>query len=140
MSNCAQLLVFARYATKDSNRSELLLSNALRTTTRGEVVFGRIDNFFKKIGFQWSNLVGCTIDGVPAMLGKKSEFQSHVKAVSTSAISVHCFIHRFAFAARGLSSDLKTSLNLVAKTVNYIKTFAFSSRFVKVICEDIESE
>ena len=34
VSNCAQLLVFVRYATKDSIRSELLLSNEMRTTTK----------------------------------------------------------------------------------------------------------
>ena len=36
VSNCAQLLVFVRYATKDSIRSELLLSNEMRTTIKGE--------------------------------------------------------------------------------------------------------
>ena len=52
LSKCAQLLVFVRYATKDSIRSELLLSNKMRTTTKGEDVFELVDNFFKENGFQ----------------------------------------------------------------------------------------
>ena len=51
VSNCAQLLVFVRYATKDSTRSELLLNNESRTTTR-EDVFELVNNFFKQNGLQ----------------------------------------------------------------------------------------
>ena len=50
VSNCAQLLM--RYATKDSIGSELLLSNEMRTATKGEDVFELVDNFFKENVFQ----------------------------------------------------------------------------------------
>ena len=130
--NCTQLLVFVRYATKDSLRSELLLSSELRTTTR-EDVFELVDNFFKENSFQWSKLVGCTTDGDPAMLGRKSGFQARVKAVSPSVIFVHCFIHRFALAAKLLPPDLKTSLNVVVKMVNYIETSALNSRLFAIL-------
>ena len=52
VSNCPQLLVFVRYATKDSIRTELLLSSEMRTTAKGEDVFQLVDNFFKENGFQ----------------------------------------------------------------------------------------
>ena len=102
VSNCPQLLVFVRYATKDSIESELLLSSEMRTTctTKGEDVFELVDNFFKENGLQWSKLVGCTTNGAPAMLGRKSGFQVCVKAVSPFVISVHCFIHQFALPAK----------------------------------------
>ena len=74
------------------------------------------------------------------MLGKKSGFQARVKAVSPSVISVHCFIHGFALAVKLLPSNLKTSLNLIVKMVNCIKTSGLNSRLFKVICEDIGSE
>ena len=48
MPNYAQLLVYVCYATKDAIRSELLLINEMRTTTKGEDVFELVDNFFKK--------------------------------------------------------------------------------------------
>ena len=60
VSNCAQLLVFVRYATKDFIRSKLLLSNELKITTRGEDLFELDDNFFKN-GLQWSKLVQLTV-------------------------------------------------------------------------------
>ena len=65
------------------------------------------------------------------MLGRKSGFQTRVKAVSPSLTSVHCFLHQCALAARLLPSDIKTSLNLVVKMVNYIKTSALNSRLFK---------
>ena len=74
------------------------------------------------------------------MLGKKSGFQARVKAVSPSVISVHCFIHGFALAAKLLPPNLKTSLKLIVKMINCIKTSGLNSRLFKVICEDIGSE
>ena len=121
MSNCAQLLVYVHYATKDAIRSELLLYGT-RTTTKGENVFELVDNFFKENGLQWTKLVGCTIDGAPAMFGRKSGFQARMKAVSSSFTSVHCLVHRF--AAKFRPPDIKASLNLIVKIVNYIKTCA----------------
>ena len=52
VSNCAQLLVFVHYATKDSIPSKLLLSNQWRTTTREEEVLEFADSFFKENGLQ----------------------------------------------------------------------------------------
>ena len=73
---CAQLLlVFVRYATQNSIRSELLLSNESSTTTRAEDIFELVDNFFKENSLQWNKLVGCTTDDVSAMLGRKSGFK-----------------------------------------------------------------
>ena len=63
----------------------------MRTTARGEDVFELVDSFFVENGFQLSKLVGCTIDGAPTMLGRKSRFQARVKPVSLSVISVHYF-------------------------------------------------
>ena len=49
VSNYAQLLVYMRYTTKDAIRSELLLINEMRTTTKGKDVFELVDNFFNKM-------------------------------------------------------------------------------------------
>ena len=103
----------------------------MTTTTKGEDVFDLVDNFFKENVLQWTKLVGCTSNGAPAMFGRKSGFQARVKAVSPSVTSAHCFIHQFALAARLLSPDIETSLNLGVKMVNYIKTSALNSRLFK---------
>ena len=113
------------------------MSNELRTTTRGENVFELVDKFSKENDFQWSKIVVCTTDGAPAKLGQNLGFQTRVKAVSPSVISVHYFLHRIALAAKLLPPNLKKSLNLAFKMVNYIKTSALNSRHFKVICKDI---
>ena len=130
VSNYAQLLVYVRYATKDAILNESLLINKRRTTTK-EDVFELVDNFFKENGLQWTELVSCTSKGAPAMFGRKSGFQARVKAVPPSVTSVHYFIHQFALAARLLPPDIETSLNLVVKMVNYIKTSVLNSRLFK---------
>ena len=98
------------------------------------------ENFLEKYDFLWSKLVGCQTGGATAMLGRKSGFQSHVKAMTPSVISFHCFKHRFTLAAKLLPPNLKKSLNLVVKMVNYINTSVLNSRLFKDICENIESE
>ena len=91
------------------------------------------DNFFKENGLLWGKLVGCATDGARAMFRRKSGFQGRVKAMSLSINSVHCFMHGFAFASKFLPPNLKTSLSLVVKMVNYIKTSALNSRLFKII-------
>ena len=83
---------------------------------------------FSKKRSPMTKLVGCTTDGTPAMLGRKYGFQARVKAVChfrSVCHSVHCFLHQFALAAKFLPPGIKTSLNLVVKMINYIKTYAF---------------
>ena len=83
-------------------KTELLLNHEVSTTTKGKAIFDILDNFFKKNGLDCKNLVGCTTDGAPSMLGCRSGFQSYVKSVSPNVTSVHCFIHRFTLCTKVL--------------------------------------
>ena len=112
----------------------------MSTTSKGEDIFNCLDNFFKENELDWGNLVGCTTDGAPYMLGRKSGFQAHVKAVSPRVISVHCFIHRFALCIKVLPAKLLMCLNRVVKIVNFVKTSALNTRLFKVLCEDLGSD
>ena len=96
ITNYCQLLVYIRYAQTNIMKTELLLNHKVSTTTKGKDIFDILDSFFKKNGLDRKNLVGCTTDGAPAMLGCRSGFQPYVKAVSPNVTSVYCFIHRFA--------------------------------------------
>ena len=75
-----------RYTTKDAIRSELLLINEMRTTTKRKDMFELVDNFFKNKWCPMTKLVGSTTDGAPAMLDRKSEFQAWVKTVFPSSV------------------------------------------------------
>ena len=71
---CGQLLVYVRYIQNHTVKTELLLRQALAVTTKGKDVFNVLADFFKENELDWSMLVGCTTDGAPAMLGRKSGF------------------------------------------------------------------
>ena len=85
-------------------------------------------------------LVGCTTDGAPAMLRRKSGFQAYVKDVATNVTFVHCFIPRFALCTRVLPSGLMSCLNKIIKIVNFIKTSALNSRLFARLCQDVSSD
>ena len=87
VAKCSQLLVFVRYIQNNIVKTELLLSQALAATTKGKDVFNLLADFFKENELDWSMLVGCTADGAPAMLGRKSGFQAYVKDVAKTRLS-----------------------------------------------------
>ena len=82
VANCRQLLVYVRFTQNNDVKTELLLSQEMCSTTKAKDVFNVLDNFFKLNELDWRKLIGCTTDGAPSMLGRKSGFQAHVKAVS----------------------------------------------------------
>jgi len=117
-----------------------MLSQELAATTKGKDVLNVLADFFKQNDLDWSMLVGCTTDGAPAMLGRKSGFQAYVKNVAANATFVHSFIHRFALCTKVLPSELMSCLNKITKIVNFIKTSALNSRLFASLCEDVCSE
>ncbi|XP_068209160.1 zinc finger MYM-type protein 6-like [Palaemon carinicauda] len=74
------------------------------------------------------------------MLGRKSGFQAHVKAVAPNATAFHCFIHRFALCAKVLPPKLLSCLNRVIRIVNFVKTSALNTRLFKLLYEDFGSD
>ena len=75
-----------RFTENDIIKTELLMSKEVSGTTKGKDIFNIVDEFFKKNDLEWLKLVGCTTEGAPAMLGRKSGFQSYIKAVSPKII------------------------------------------------------
>ena len=127
ITNFCQLLVYVRYAQTNIMKTELLLNHEVSTTTKGKDIFDIFDSFFKKNGLDWKNLVGCTTNGAPSMLGCRSWFQSYVKAVSPNVTSVHCFIYRFALCTKVLPAQLLACLKQVVKIINFVKASALNT-------------
>ncbi|XP_068246703.1 zinc finger BED domain-containing protein 5-like [Palaemon carinicauda] len=140
VTNCSQLLAYVRFTQSNAAKTELLLSQDLSSTTTGKDIFNVLDNFFNQNELDWGKLVGCTIDGAPSMLGRKSGFQDHVKAVAPNATAVHCFIHIFALCAKVLPPKLLSCLNRVFRIVNFVKTSDLNTRVFKLLCEDFGSD
>ncbi|XP_068250328.1 zinc finger BED domain-containing protein 5-like [Palaemon carinicauda] len=140
VTNCSQLLVYVYFTQSNAAKTELLLSQGLFSTTTGKDIFNVLDNFLQQNELDWGKLVGCTTDGAPPMLGRKSGFQAHVKAVAPNATAVHCFIHRFALCAKVLPPKLLSFLNRVIRIVNFVKTSALNTRLFKLLCKDFGSD
>ena len=121
VTNCGQLLVYVRFTENDTIKTELLMSKEVSGITKGKNIFNIVDEFFKKNDLEWSKLIGCTTEGAPAMLGRKSGFQSYVKAISPEIIFTHCFTHRFALCVKVLPPELLSCLQQIVKIVNFVK-------------------
>ena len=139
VTNCGQLLVYVRFTENDIVRTKLLMSKEVSGTTKGKDIFNIVDEFFKKNNLEWSKLVGCATDGAPVMLGRKSGFQSYIKAVSPEIIFTHCFIHRFALCAKVLPLQLLSCLQQIVKIVNFVKTSSLNTGLFANLCADLGS-
>ena len=140
VSNCAQLLVFAGYVVGHGIKEELLISSMLEGTTKGEDIFQLVNSFFQEHELKWVNVKGCTTDGAPAMLGRKSGFRGRVLEVAPHVIFTHCMIHRYALASKVLPDELSSVLSDIIKLVNHVKGSALNSRIFKLLCEDFDAE
>ena len=78
VTNCFQLFVYVRFTQNNVVKTELHLSQELSSTTKGIYIFNILTNFFKQNELDWEKLVGLA----PSMIGRKSEFQAHVIAVT----------------------------------------------------------
>ena len=129
ITNNAQLLVYTRYTTQNYDaKTELPMSKELSSTTKGKDVFEVLYNFFKQNEIEWKKLIGCTTDGAPSLLGRKSGFTTYVETVSSNATIVHCFIHRFVLWAKMPPEKMLFCLKRIIKLVNFVKTSAVNTR------------
>ncbi|KRY04218.1 Protein ZBED8, partial [Trichinella patagoniensis] len=99
-------------------KKELLISEPLKTTTKGAYVFQAVSQFFEVNGLMWKKPVGVCTDGAPAMLGSRSGFVKMIKSKNPSIFAMHCVIHRQALVAKTLPDDLREDLNFAVEVVN----------------------
>ena len=140
VTNCSQLVVYVRFTENDIVKTELFMSKEVCGTTKGKDIFNIVDEFFKKNDLEWLKLVGCTTDGAPAMLGRKSGFPSFVKAVSPEIIFTYCFIHIFALCAKMLPPELLSCLQKIVKIANFVKMSTLNTRLFVNLCADLGSD
>ena len=99
-----------------------------------------LNSFFKQHGLKYENLRGCTMDGVPAMLGQKSGFRACVMEVAPHVKFLHFMIHRFELSCKILPAEFFDVLSLVIKMVNNVKGSALNSWLFKILCEDLGAD
>ena len=146
----AQLLVFIRIPDTDlySIVNKYLCCLDLEVNTSAKQVFNKLNEFMSEKQIQWEKCCSLTTDGAAVMTGHFSGVGARVKAVATNCILKHCIINREALVVKLLSSDkqrkteLESVLDIVVKTVNYIKCGGKgkSARVFQKLCEEMDSE
>ena len=86
-----------------------------------------------------SNGSKCT-DGAQAMQGNRSGFAALMRKEIPNLKITHCFLHRYALAARTLPPDLKKTLNVCVKVVNLIHSHAVNHRLFQSLHEEVDQE
>ena len=140
VSNCAQLLIYARYVFENDIKEEFLLCEQLKQTTKAVDIMAKMNEFFDSNGLSWDIVGSICTDGAPAMLGKKSGFTALVKKVNPNVISSHCILHQHALASKTLPAYMKRVLDVIVHVVNFIRARALNHRLFKVLCEEVKSE
>lgn len=73
------------------------------------------------------------------MLDQGKGFHGLLKQKNQIIEVVHCVIHRYALASRGLPKSLKNVLDDVIKIVNFVKSKDLTCRIFKELCEEMEA-
>ncbi|XP_064106917.1 zinc finger BED domain-containing protein 5-like [Macrobrachium nipponense] len=131
------LLVFVRYVSDESVHEDLLLCQALETTTRGEDIFKILATYFRKNDLNWNLCIAVCTDGAKAMTGSVKGVIGLIKNVAPAVEHRHCCLHREALAVKKMLSDLKETINEVIKVVNFIKAKPLHSRVFASLCQEM---
>ena len=122
VANCAQLMVFARYISGEDFKKNFLFCHIIDSTTRSEDIFNKVSNFFERKGLSWNNECGCTTDGAPSMLGRRSGFRGEVVEKKSKRKHLYCILHRYALACKTLPLEIRLVLDDVVHMTNTIKS------------------
>ena len=113
--------MFIRFIDDDSIVEDFLCCKELPETTKGQDIFAVTNSYLEHCEFKWKNCVGICADGASAMTGCLKGFVFIARKQNSNIIHTHCFIHREAFVAKTLGTELNSVLDMVVKIVNYIK-------------------
>ncbi|KAL0149128.1 hypothetical protein M9458_055560 [Cirrhinus mrigala] len=76
-TDISQLCVFVRYFDGKDFREELLALLPLEDNTTADIIFGKLEDFFKSHGLPLDKINLTVTDGAPAMIGKNKGLASH---------------------------------------------------------------
>ena len=112
---------------------EFLKLIPLKSTTTGRDIFLALENCIKKHGLPWDKFVCLATDGAPAMcssnvgvVGLVKKKPNSLEAKEINFISVHCILYQEALCSKSL--QMKEVMDLVVKTVNFIRSHGLNHR------------
>ena len=74
------------------------------------------------------------------MVGRNCGFITYLKRKVLDIFTIHCVIHRQHLAAKHLRNRLHKTLEIVIKTVNWIKAHSLNCRMFRQFCHENEKD
>ncbi|XP_076315873.1 protein FAM200C-like [Tachypleus tridentatus] len=115
-------------------------TDSLKTTAQAIDVLNKIQEFFSRNELHLDKIGSICTDGAPAMLGNRSGFAALMRKEVPNLKITHCFLHRHSLAAKTLPPDLKKTLDICVKVVNFIRSRALNHRLCQSLCEEMGQE
>jgi len=137
----AYSICYVRFIDNDDNIVEdLLFCEHILTNCRAHELFAILNDFFQENNLEWKCCVGLFPDGARAMSGCFGGLRTLVQGVTVNAKWTHCLIHPEALASQQLSGDLNGVLEVVVKTVDFIKARPLKARLSQRLCDELGAE
>lgn len=133
----AQLICYVRYIQDKNVCEDLLFCRKMCESGKATDLFKILDSYMVENNIKWENCVGVCTDGARAMSGEYGGLQALVKIKAPNAKWTHCIIHRESLAAKNITPELNSVMNIIIKVVNYIKTRPVKARFFQKLCEEL---
>ena len=74
------------------------------------------------------------------MSGRFGGLRTLVLGAAVNVKWTHCLIHREALASQQLGDDLNGMLEVVVKTVNFVKARPLNARFFQRLCDELGAD
>lgn len=136
----AQLICYVRYIHETNVCEDLLFCRKICESGKATDLFKILDSYMIENNIKWENCVGVCTDGARAMSGQYGGLQALIKTKAPNVKWTHCVIHREALAAKNVTPELNTVMDIIIKVVNYIKTRPVKARFFQKLCEELGAE
>jgi hypothetical protein len=136
----AHLTAYVRYVENKTLNEDMLFCKPIKSRETALEIFKIVDNFIKEKNIKWSDCVGVCTDAARVMAGNTQGLRALIKQSTPQAVWTHRMIHRESLATKELCPELNEVLNVVIKSVNYIKTRLLKSRLFAKICEEMGAQ
>lgn len=98
----AVLMAYVRYIENSEFAEEMFFCESLETTTTAVDIYNSLKNYLFETQIAIKNIISCSADGAPVMMGKKNGCLKLLKDDNPEMLLVHCVIHRENLVAKKL--------------------------------------
>ena len=107
----------------------MLFARKLDTDTKGESIFHVVKTYFMEKNIPLSNITACATDGAASMVGRYRGFIAYLKLAVPSLFCIHCVVHRQHLVSKKFLGRLNTSINILIKAIDFIKSNGLQTPF-----------